>query len=120
MLMTASGDGKLKTWDISGGKPSLVYDLQQNLGALLCLDACPDLPFVACVGGENKRRNFAVIDVMDISAGKQVTGYVRMIPLTFINLHCSLICSTASSIQSHVYCARILSCQEQMLDWWHL
>jgi WD40 repeat protein len=71
MLMTASGDGKLKTWDISGGKPSLVHDLQQNLGALLCLDACPDLPFVACVGGENKRRNFAVIDVMDISAGEE-------------------------------------------------
>jgi hypothetical protein len=69
--MTAGGDGKLKIWDILHGKPSLVYDQQQKLGALLCLDACPDLPFIACLGGENKNHNFTVVDAMDISAGKK-------------------------------------------------
>ncbi|PNF40490.1 putative periodic tryptophan protein 1 [Cryptotermes secundus] len=68
MLMTAGGDAKLRTWDILGGKPSLVYDQQQKLGALLCLDACPDLPFTVCIGGENKKHNFTVVDIMDISA----------------------------------------------------
>lgn len=70
--MTAGGDAKLKTWDILGGKPSLVYDQQQKLGALLCLDACPDLPFTVCIGGENKKHNFTVVDVMNISAGKKL------------------------------------------------
>lgn len=70
--MTAGGDGNLKTWDILGGKPSLIYDQQQKLGTLLCLDACPDLPFVVCIGGENKKQNFTVVDVMDISAGKKL------------------------------------------------
>jgi hypothetical protein len=83
MLLTAGGDGKLKTWDILEGKPSLVYDLQQKLGSLLCLEACPDLPFVACIGGENKKRNFAVVDVMDISAGKKL--YASCFPLLYIS-----------------------------------
>ncbi|XP_021926363.1 periodic tryptophan protein 1 homolog isoform X2 [Zootermopsis nevadensis] len=68
MLMTAGADGKLKTWDILDGKPSLVYSQEQKLGALLCLEACPDLPFIACLGGENKNHNFTVVDAMDIFA----------------------------------------------------
>jgi hypothetical protein len=30
------------------------------------------LPFTACIGGENKKHNFTVVDVMDISAGKKL------------------------------------------------
>lgn len=70
MLMTAGADGKLKTWDILDGMPSLVYSQEQKLGALLCLEACPDLPFIACLGGENKNHNFTVVDAMDIFAGE--------------------------------------------------
>jgi hypothetical protein len=72
MLTTASGDGKLKTWDILDGKPSLVYEQQQKLGGLLCLDACPDLPFTICLGGENKNHNFTVVDAMDVTAGEKL------------------------------------------------
>jgi hypothetical protein len=71
MLMTAGADGKLKTWDILDGNPSLVSDQEQKLGALLCLEACPDLPFITCLGGENKNHNFTVVDAMDISAGEK-------------------------------------------------
>lgn len=83
-LMTAGGDGKLKTWDILDGKPSLVYDEQQKLGALLCLDACPDLPFTACLGGENKNHNFTVVDAMDITAGEKLYVCVSWFPCSFI------------------------------------
>jgi len=72
MLVTAGGDGKLKTWDILDGKPSLVYDQQQKLGGLLCLEACPDLPFIVCLGGENKSHNFTVVDAMDVTAGEKL------------------------------------------------
>lgn len=70
--MTAGGDGKLKTWDILDGKPSLVYDQQRKLGGLLCLEACPDLPFTVCLGGENKNHNFTVVDAMDVTAGEKL------------------------------------------------
>lgn len=74
MLVTAGGDGKLKTWDILDGKPSLVYDQQQKLGGLLCLEACPDLPFIVCLGGENKKHNFTVVDAMDVTAVRDRFG----------------------------------------------
>jgi hypothetical protein len=80
MLMTAGADGKLKTWDIVDGQPSLVYDKEQKLGALLCLEACPDLPFIVCLGGDKKDYNFTVVDAMDISAGEEVL-YASSFPL---------------------------------------
>lgn len=69
MLLTAGGDGCLKTWDIVEGTPSLVYSHDQtNLGSLLCLDACPDLPFVVTIGGDNKSHNFTVVNVLNSTA----------------------------------------------------
>jgi hypothetical protein len=57
------------------GKPSLVYDQQQKLGGLLCLEACPDLPFIVCLGGENKSHNFTVVDAMDVTAGEKLCTF---------------------------------------------
>ncbi|KAJ4442986.1 hypothetical protein ANN_04634, partial [Periplaneta americana] len=70
LLMTTGADGSQKTWDILDGSPSLVYEHKQKLGTLLCLDACPDLPFVACIGGDNKNHNFCVVDLMEYSGVK--------------------------------------------------
>ncbi|PSN34545.1 Periodic tryptophan protein 1 [Blattella germanica] len=65
-------EGCLKVWDIQEGTPSLVYTKEPNLGTLLCLDACPDLPYVVCIGGDNKKHNFAVIDAMNSTTGNSL------------------------------------------------
>ena len=71
MLLTAGGDGYVKSWDIVEGTPSLVYTHdQKRLGSILCMDACPDLPFAVAIGGDNRSHNFAVVDVLNSTAGE--------------------------------------------------
>ncbi|XP_042886127.1 periodic tryptophan protein 1 homolog [Penaeus japonicus] len=62
-LVTASMDETIKVWDVASGKPAMVEEHKINLGVIHCLSACPDWPFVFCMGGDNKENNFKVWDI---------------------------------------------------------
>lgn len=71
LLVTASNDGVIKVWDIiNNTEPCLVWEHKSSLGALLCLAASPDNPFVFSVGGDNKAHNFKVFDFFEKSEGR--------------------------------------------------
>lgn len=71
LLMTGSPDSLVKIWDYTHDiEPNLVYEKNFDVGSLHCLEFCPDLPFVICVGGDNKKNNFTVFDIQNIEAGK--------------------------------------------------
>lgn len=69
-LVTVSADESVKVWDIMNGKPKSVEQHNPGLGALQCLSACPDAPFVFCAGGDKKDDNFKVWDIRQSINGK--------------------------------------------------
>ena len=73
-LVTSSQDRLLKVWDISGPAPSFVTERDMRLGLLHDLAACPDAPFVVCVGGDKKDDNFKVWDIREAAAVKARFG----------------------------------------------
>lgn len=64
-LVTVSSDKTVKIWDILGETPALVEQQEGKLGTMTCLASCPDLPFIFCMGGDNKKYNFKVWDVRE-------------------------------------------------------
>lgn len=62
-LVTVSVDNTVKVWDIAGDEPKLIKTENPRLGVLHCLSTCQDLPFVFCMGGDNRSNNFKVWDV---------------------------------------------------------
>ncbi|XP_068217673.1 periodic tryptophan protein 1 homolog [Palaemon carinicauda] len=62
-LVTVSADNTVKVWDILGEEPKLIKESNPKLGVLHCLSPCPDLPFVFCMGGDNRDNNFKVWDI---------------------------------------------------------
>lgn len=64
-LVTISSDKTTKIWDIVGEAPALVEQREPKLGTMTCLASCPDLPFVFCMGGDNKKNNFKVWDIRE-------------------------------------------------------
>lgn len=75
LLMTSGSDGMLRTWDIADTKgPVFVSERPLHVGALQCLAACPEAPFVVCGGGDSKSNNFGVWEVMTTSAEGETSG----------------------------------------------
>ena len=68
--MTVSADNTTKIWDIANDEPKLVKEADPKLGVLHCLSACPDLPFVFCIGGDNRDDNFKVWDIRQSKKGE--------------------------------------------------
>lgn len=64
-LVTVSSDKSVKIWDILSETPTLVEHQEGKLGTMTCLASCPDLPFVFCMGGDNKKYNFKVWDIRE-------------------------------------------------------
>lgn len=62
-LVTVSSDNTVKIWDILGEEPKLIKEDNPKLGVLHCLSPCPDMPFVFCMGGDNRENNFKVWDI---------------------------------------------------------
>ncbi|XP_012267776.2 periodic tryptophan protein 1 homolog [Athalia rosae] len=66
LLVSCSTDSCLKVWDvISNEKPELVWETKTNLGALQCLEASPNSPFMFATGGDNKSHNFKLYDLLE-------------------------------------------------------
>jgi len=64
-MTTVSQDKVLKVWDISGDSPQFVCERDVKLGQLQTVVACPDAPFVVCMGGDKSSDNFKVLDIRD-------------------------------------------------------
>jgi len=64
-VTTVSQDRSMKVWDISGPEPVFVSEREVKLGALHTVQACPDAPFVVCMGGDKSSDNFKVMDLRD-------------------------------------------------------
>lgn len=69
------------------------------MGAVQCLDVCPESAFVTSIGGENKSLNFRVIDIFQNPAGKTVAlGVLNLVAMllkkgyTTWTPSCSLYC----------------------------
>jgi len=67
-LVTVSQDKALKVWDVSGAAPEFVAERAVKLGALHTVLACPDAPFVFCMGGDKVDDNLKVWDVRESAA----------------------------------------------------
>lgn len=71
LLVTASGDGTIKTWDYSHNNiPELVHCKETKLGVIHCLEVNPDSPFVVAAGGDQKSHNFQTMDLRRNDSGK--------------------------------------------------
>ena len=77
-LVTSSQDKIVKVWDISDDSPSFVYERDVKLGQLHDLAACPDAPFVVCVGGDKRDDNMKVWDIRESAAVKGRFGQRRL------------------------------------------
>eukprot|EP00092_Neocalanus_flemingeri_P038984 GFUD01042438.1.p1 GENE.GFUD01042438.1~~GFUD01042438.1.p1 ORF type:complete len:552 (+),score=182.11 GFUD01042438.1:59-1714(+) len=64
-ITTVSQDKVLKVWDISGESPQFVCERDVKLGQLQTVVACPDAPFVVCMGGDKSSDNMKVLDIRD-------------------------------------------------------
>ncbi|KAF0310305.1 Periodic tryptophan protein 1 [Amphibalanus amphitrite] len=74
-LVTVSADKTLKVWDVSSGRPPApVVSRPMKLGALHCVAFCPDLPWMLCVGGDNKENSFQLWDVRQSAEVRQQFG----------------------------------------------
>jgi len=64
-ICTVSQDKVLKVWDIAGESPQFVCERDVKLGQLQTMGACPDAPFVVCMGGDKSGDNMKVLDVRE-------------------------------------------------------
>lgn len=61
----------MKVWDVANNeKPELVWETKTNLGALQCLEASPNSPFMFAAGGDNKAHNFKLYDIIESTLGE--------------------------------------------------
>lgn len=79
-LVTVSADRSLKVWDIASGKPEFIIEKRFKLGLLHCISACPDVPFVFCMGGDNKQHNFRLWDIRECAAVRSRFSDRRTMP----------------------------------------
>ncbi|XP_045479330.1 periodic tryptophan protein 1 homolog [Harmonia axyridis] len=71
LLVTASHDGMVKTWDCDGTNvPELVNVKDFNMGLILSLEGSPNNPFVIAAGGDRRENNFIVYDMRNIDEVK--------------------------------------------------
>ncbi|XP_015588940.1 periodic tryptophan protein 1 homolog [Cephus cinctus] len=69
LLVSSCNGGILKVWDvINHNEAILVWEKKANLGALQCLAANPDSPFIFVLGGDNKSDNMKVLNLLTSSA----------------------------------------------------
>jgi len=73
-ITTVSQDKVLKVWDISGDAPQFVCERDVKLGQLQTVVACPDAPFVVCMGGDKSSDNMKVLDIRDSAAVRTKFG----------------------------------------------
>lgn len=73
-LVTVSPDQSLKVWDVTTQPSAPVATRPMKLGALHCVSFCPDLPWMLCLGGDNKENSFRLWDLRDNVEVRELFG----------------------------------------------
>ncbi|KAL1123830.1 hypothetical protein AAG570_001601 [Ranatra chinensis] len=66
LLISAHVDGIVKVWDVRSTTPTLVFTKEASIGQIHAFDLNPDAPYIGCVGGTKKSKNFKLMDFSKI------------------------------------------------------
>lgn len=70
MLTTTSADGALKVWDFDSNGARLVQEEDMKIGRIHSLSYSPESPNIVAIGGDNKKRHFRVVDLLEYDTVK--------------------------------------------------
>uniref|UniRef100_A0A1B0D6I7 Uncharacterized protein n=1 Tax=Phlebotomus papatasi TaxID=29031 RepID=A0A1B0D6I7_PHLPP len=65
MMVTTSSDGSMKIWDYNLSDAKLIHEEEMNIGRIHSMSFSPEDSNIVAIGGDNKKRQFRVIDVME-------------------------------------------------------
>ncbi|XP_075234517.1 periodic tryptophan protein 1 homolog [Lycorma delicatula] len=83
MLVTSSMDEMVKVWDIQEDSPKLKCCKSFGVGEIQCVDLNPDCPYVACIGGTKKKKNFKVVNLQHEMLQNTSDDIVNQEPVIF-------------------------------------
>lgn len=64
-LTTSSTDNYLKMWNFNETSCNLVHSQHCKVGKVHCLNECPENNWILAIGGDKKRKNFTVTNLLD-------------------------------------------------------
>lgn len=76
---TASVDNYLKVWNMNESACKLVHSQHCKVAKVYCLDACPENNWIVGIGGDKRKRNFVVTNLLDseeVKKGFEIDGRV--------------------------------------------
>ncbi|GAB0099723.1 Periodic tryptophan protein 1 homolog [Sergentomyia squamirostris] len=65
MMISTSADGSMNIWDYNLSDARLVHSDNMGIGRIHSLRFSPENPHIVAVGGDNKKRQFRVVDTLD-------------------------------------------------------
>uniref|UniRef100_A0A1B0CEK8 Wd40 repeat-containing protein n=1 Tax=Lutzomyia longipalpis TaxID=7200 RepID=A0A1B0CEK8_LUTLO len=65
MMISTSPDGSMKIWDYNISGARLIHEDAMGIGRIHSLSFSPENPNIVAIGGDNKKRQFRVVDVLD-------------------------------------------------------
>lgn len=71
---STSVDNMLKVWNINETSCNLVHSKHFKVGKIYCLDTCPENNWIVGVGGDKRKRNFAVDNLLFSDEVRQTFG----------------------------------------------
>lgn len=71
---TASVDNYLKVWNMNESACNLIHTQHCKVGKVYCLDTCPENNWIVGIGGDKKKRNFVVNNLLDSDEVKKGFG----------------------------------------------
>uniref|UniRef100_A0A1L8DNE1 Putative wd40 repeat in seven bladed beta propellers n=1 Tax=Nyssomyia neivai TaxID=330878 RepID=A0A1L8DNE1_9DIPT len=74
MMISTSPDGSMKIWDFNLSGAQLIHEQNMNIGRIHSLSFSPENPNILAIGGDNKKRQFRVIDVLEYDHVQQTFG----------------------------------------------
>uniref|UniRef100_A0A6M2DNG7 Putative wd40 domain protein n=1 Tax=Xenopsylla cheopis TaxID=163159 RepID=A0A6M2DNG7_XENCH len=82
LLITASSDNIVKTWDTKNGTPQLISEKDMKIGDIQGMTVCPENTFVIACGGDNKSNNFGVWDLRNEERVQNVFGSRNLVVIS--------------------------------------
>ncbi|XP_059618943.1 periodic tryptophan protein 1 homolog [Phlebotomus argentipes] len=71
MMLSTSSDGSLKIWDYNLAGARLIHEDDMNIGRIHSISYSPEDPNIVAIGGDNKKRQFRVVDVLEYDHVRQ-------------------------------------------------
>lgn len=73
-LTSTSVDNYLKLWNMNETSCTLAHTQHCKVGKIYCLDSCPENNWIVGVGGDKRKRNFVVNNLLDSNEVRQAFG----------------------------------------------